>query len=470
MRKFTRMVFVNRTLDMADIRAVGFDMDHTLISYKRESFEDLAFHTTLEKCIEAGYPEELSQLKFDHRFLIRGLLVDIERGNILKIDSHKYVKIAFHGTRPLAKEERDRLYNKAGLRAQEFLSVDTFFALSEIHLFMQMVDYMDANPGAIAKDYRAVYKDLKTAIDLSHQDGSIKSRVLRDPDKYIRRDKRIAQTLARLINSGKLLFLLTNSDWGYTSPVMEYLFSDSENDRWRDYFHYVIVGSGKPGFFTGSQPFFEVMTDSGLLKPHRGPLAYTKAYYGGNAALFEQHLGFSRDEILYVGDHIFGDILKPKGSFNWRTMLVVEELDSELKNHEQIQEIFQSIQQKFAEREEVDEALHVLLTRQTRKQNQDAGQNLGDLKQLSEAIATKIEELKSIDLSIKVLTKEKDALAHPVWGELMRTGLEHSRFADQVFEYACLFTSKVSNLLYTSPFKRYFSAKDLTMVRELRNH
>jgi hypothetical protein len=171
-----------------------------------------------------------------------------------------------------------------------------------------------------------------------------------------------------------------------------------------------------------------------------------------------------------VGDHIFGDILKPKGSFNWRTMLVVEELDSELKNHEQIQEIFQSIQQKFAEREEVDEALHVLLTRQTRKQNQDAGQNLGDLKQLSEAIATKIEELKSIDLSIKVLTKEKDALAHPVWGELMRTGLEHSRFADQVFEYACLFTSKVSNLLYTSPFKRYFSAKDLTMVRELRNH
>ena len=42
-------IFVNRTLDLSSIKAVGFDLDHTLVRYRRENFEALAFKKTLEK-------------------------------------------------------------------------------------------------------------------------------------------------------------------------------------------------------------------------------------------------------------------------------------------------------------------------------------------------------------------------------------------------------------------------------------
>ena len=90
LKKWQR-VFVNRTLNMGFIRAIGFDMDHTLACYNRETFEALAFLETVKKFVAAGYPEELLKLKFKPYYAIRGLLVDRERGNILKVDGHKYV-------------------------------------------------------------------------------------------------------------------------------------------------------------------------------------------------------------------------------------------------------------------------------------------------------------------------------------------------------------------------------------------
>jgi hypothetical protein len=38
---------------------------------------------------------------------------------------------------------------------------------------------------------------------------------------------------------------------------------------------------------------------------------------------------YSRD-VLYVGDHIFGDVLKSKKLRGWRTFLIVPELNDEL--------------------------------------------------------------------------------------------------------------------------------------------
>lgn len=181
------------------MRTIGFDLDHTLANYNREAFEALAFRETLKKFIEAGYPAELSLLKFDPNFLIRGLLVDMERGNLLKVDGHKYVKIAFHGRKKLAKDMRHKLYNSESFKAANLLSVDTFFALSEVQLFSEIVDYMDRHPAKIKKSYREVYADLRRFIDLAHADGSIKSVVLAHPERYIHKDKHLAETLAQQI-------------------------------------------------------------------------------------------------------------------------------------------------------------------------------------------------------------------------------------------------------------------------------
>ena len=467
-------IYVNRSLNMDRIKAIGFDMDHTLIMYNREAFESLAFSETLKKFIQAGYPDELQSLTFEPNFLIRGLLVDMDRGNLLKVDGHKYCKIAYHGTRKVDKETRHALYNSASFKAQDFLSVDTFFALSEVQLFVEIVDYMDAHPGSINKSYREVYSDLRKYIDLSHADGSIKRVVTANPERFVRRDKHLSTTLMRLIDGGKTLFLLTNSAWDYTDILMTYILT-GENDEfpnWRDYFQYVIVGGGKPGFFTGSQPFYEVMTDTNLLKTHGGALHPGRVYLGGNASLFQNLTRFRGDEILYVGDHIFGDIMQSKGKLNWRTLLVVEELENELEKLDGLKSLFHEIQHKIHEKEALDEEVQILRSKlasvrghvliATRQGDHKKAHHLEkERDKYDEKLSLKLPALEALDGDIKTLLASKESSLHPQWGELMKVGLERSRFAHQVGGFACTYTSRVSNMRLYSPQKRFTSFHDI---------
>lgn len=55
--------------------------------------------------------QDLYDFKFDWRYMMRGLTIDKKRGNILKIDRHKYVKIAYHGFWRLERSERTSIYN-----------------------------------------------------------------------------------------------------------------------------------------------------------------------------------------------------------------------------------------------------------------------------------------------------------------------------------------------------------------------
>jgi len=467
-------IFVNRSLNLSNIKSIGFDMDHTIAMYNRAAFEALAFRITLRKFIDAGYPAELATLEFKPDFAIRGLLVDMDRGNLLKVDGHKYVKIAFHGRRKLDKESRSRLYNSESFKAHEMLSVDTFFALSEVQLFTEIVDYMEANPGKINKSYREVYADLRHFIDRSHADGSIKNEVLRTPEKFFIRDKFLATTLIRLIDAGKSLFLLTNSAWDYTNAVMSYLLDhiDPEFPSWRDYFAYSIVSSAKPGFFMGNNGFFEVVTESNLLKVHDGKLTQGKVYHGGNANLFQKLAGYRGDEILYVGDHIYGDIARSKSLVNWRTMLVVEELDNELPKLQAQRPLLDKIHETLNARESFDEELQILRskiasnTRQAKlKQAEGSKAKVQHLQKENEKLAERAadmeNELAKLDATFRKYIEERESNVHPVWGELMKVGLERSRFADQVESYACIYSSRVSNLRFYSPFKRFVPFYDV---------
>lgn len=466
-------IYVNRSLNMASIKSIGFDMDHTLVLYNRENFENLAFHATVQKFVEHGYPEELLKLKFDPNFVIRGLLVDREKGNLLKVDAHKYVKVAFHGHRKLDKQERSALYNAKSFKADDFLTVDTFFSLSEVQLFTEIVDFMQKHPGQITKSYSQVYADLREWIDLSHQDGSIKKRVLAEPEKYIDRDKNLVETLVKLLDGSKKLFLLTNSDWNYTNAVMTYLLNDLHEDfpRWQDYFEHIIVSSGKPNFFTGSNPFYEVVTEKeGLLRQHRGPLKPKQVYHGGNAILFERLTQQQGDQILYCGDHIYGDIQRSKELFNWRTLLVVQELEEQLSKLDRLQSDFEGIMESIHQEEEMQEEAQSLrseignLQRRLKMQSSDKQKELkqqSKLKDYGEQLRRKEEQLDIQHQHIRKLIELREKTMHPIWGELMRTSLEKSRFAKQIESYACLYTSRVGNLRFYSCSQKFRSYRDM---------
>lgn len=51
----------------------------------------------------------------------------------------------------------------------------------------------------------------------------------------------------------------------------------------------------------------------------------------GSSDIIRDLLEVKGKDILYVGDHIFGDILKSKKCQGWKTFLVVPELTKELQ-------------------------------------------------------------------------------------------------------------------------------------------
>lgn len=60
---------------------------------------------------------------------------------------------------------------------------------------------------------------------------------------------------------------------------------------------------------------------------HMGPLQAGQVYSGGSCDVFNEFLGAKGKDVLYVGDHIFGDILKSKktrGTCKGRLMLTID--------------------------------------------------------------------------------------------------------------------------------------------------
>ena len=235
---------------MEKIQAVGFDMDYTLAEYIPETFDLLAFNGALTKLIhDLGYPPEIRSFRYDPHRYQRGLLMDKKRGNILKLDRHKYVKVAYHGLTKLSSAERKAVYDESyeresGFSPPEYAMVATAFMLVDVHLFCQLVDFKDAHPGALEQSYAQIAKDVRRAVDLCHCDGVIKDLVAAQPARYVAPSPRLAQMLGQLRASGKQVFLLTNSLYDYTEVVCRFLLGE----RWLDHFDLVICGGRKPGF------------------------------------------------------------------------------------------------------------------------------------------------------------------------------------------------------------------------------
>ena len=68
--------------------------------------------------------------------------------------------------------------------------------------------------------------------------------------------------------------------------------------------------------------------------PRPSPLERGKIYEGGNLARVRARLGVTGDRILYVGDHIYGDILRSKKESSWRTAMIIQEMEAEVIAHE----------------------------------------------------------------------------------------------------------------------------------------
>ena len=61
-------IYVNRVLNLKKIKAIGLDMDYTLVRYHTEAFEQRTYEMTREKLVSLkGYPQEILAIDFDFK-------------------------------------------------------------------------------------------------------------------------------------------------------------------------------------------------------------------------------------------------------------------------------------------------------------------------------------------------------------------------------------------------------------------
>ncbi|XP_026968282.1 cytosolic purine 5'-nucleotidase isoform X3 [Sagmatias obliquidens] len=447
-------VFVNRSLAMEKIKCFGFDMDYTLAVYKSPEYESLGFELTVERLVSIGYPQELLSFAYDSTFPTRGLVFDTLYGNLLKVDAYGNLLVCAHGfnfirgsqvaaqKRP---ETREQYPNKFIQRddTERFYILNTLFNLPETYLLACLVDFFTNcsrytscetgfKDGDLFMSYRSMFQDVRDAVDWVHYKGSLKEKTVENLEKYVVKDGKLPLLLSRMKEVGKV-FLATNSDYKYTDP-------GSSHRPWQSYFDLILVDARKPLFFGEGTVLRQVDTKTGKLKigTYTGPLQHGIVYSGGSSDTICDLLGAKGKDILYIGDHIFGDILKSKKRQGWRTFLVIPELAQELHVWTDKSSLFEELQ-----------SLDIFLA---------------ELYKHLDSSSNERPDISSIQRRIKKVTHDMD-MCYGMMGSLFRSGSRQTLFASQVMRYADLYAASFINLLYY-PFSYLFRAAHVLMPHE----
>ena len=449
-----RRIYCNRTLNLRAVRAIGYDMDYTLVHYRVEPWERRAYEHLRAKLVDLGLPA--ADLEFAPDLVTRGLIIDTELGNLVKANRFGYVTRACHGTRLLEFERQRALYGRTLVYLSEdrFVFLNTLFSLSEACMFAQLVDRLDERelPGALG--YAGLYRQVRKGIDEAHLEGELKDDIAADPDRYVELDSDLGLALLDQRAAGKRLLLITNSDWGYTNRMMSHALDSSlpHGTAWRDLFEIVILSARKPDFFTQRMPLFEVVTEDGLLRPCPGGIRKPGIYVGGDAAQVEEYLGVSGEEILYVGDHIFVDVHVSKAVMRWRTALVLRELEDELAALEEFGPEQDELGRMMEEKVRLEFAFSQARLRLQRRQSGYGPQPASSSQRLRDTMAELRVHLVALDEKIAPIAKRSGEILNRRWGLLLRAGNDKSHLARQVERYADIYTSRVSNFLFETPF------------------
>uniref|UniRef100_A0AAX7VD97 5'-nucleotidase, cytosolic II, like 1 n=1 Tax=Astatotilapia calliptera TaxID=8154 RepID=A0AAX7VD97_ASTCA len=410
---FDHRVFVNRSLTLENIKCYGFDMDYTLATYTSPDYESLGFEQIRDRMVSIGYPHEILRYKYDPSFPTRGLVVDTTYGNLLKVDSNGNILVCSHGFQFLKGEDIHKYYPNMFIQRDDtdrFYILNTLFNLSGIKSCFQH--------GDLLMSYRSMFQDVRDAVDYTHDTGSLKELTTKNLEKYVVRDPNLPVLLTRIKEVAKV-FLATNSDYYYTEVIMTYLLESnvkpgSPRKSWRSYFDLVVVDTKKPLFFAEGTVLRQVDTNTGKLRigTYTGDLQHGTVYSGGSSDIVCDLLGVIGKDILYVGDHIFGDILKSKKRQGWKTFLVVPELTKEL--------------QVWEERKSKNNDPLVVHPDTTSQEYRDIG---------------------SIHMRMKLLTYRMD-MSYGQMGSLLRSGSRQTLFASQLMRYADLYSSSCLNLMH----------------------
>ncbi len=455
----SQKIFVNRILNMKKIKYIGLDMDHTLIRYKTKNFEALVYQLVVDDLIQnQQYPAAIKTFKFNFDDAIRGLVVDSKNGNILKLSRYGAIRQSYHGTKKINYPDQKQFYRSTyvDLGDPNYMAIDTSFSIAFCVLYGQLVDLKEEFPHQLPA-YNVIALDVLNSVDKVHANGLLKNEISKHLDQFVIKEQAVVEGIKQYIRHGKKIFILTNSEFYYTKLLLDYAINPflAKGETWQDLFEYTITLASKPRFFYDKLRFLKINPDTACMTNITGPIT-PGIYQGGHATQFTDDLALNGDEILYIGDHIYGDILRLKKDCNWRTALVVEDLGEEILAQKKALPIEKEISTAMAIKKELEQDYIKIHTQRIDEKTDKYTANLHAL-QL---------QISAIDQKISKLLRAQQAFYNPKWERVFRAGAEESFFAYQVDRYACIYMEKLADLFEHSPLT-YFRANRRLLAHDL---
>ena len=340
-----------KTFSLASCDWIGFDLDHTLIRYRLPELHGLIYRLMSEYLVDfCQYNRRLRDISYDNDFGVKALIYDSLHGNLIQLDSKGLVHTALHGTRRrLSSMEIKEIYPNALEAIEEDLSkrfqcIFTYFEHSMSYLIGNLVDlidqdslYEECSEKRIDSERKFSFflQDIIEGFDYLFGDfnrGNYFSIIRENPQGFIYPRPDVRQWLERLKQSGRMLFLATNSRLDYTDLLNTFAFGKD----WRDLFHFIIVDCKKPLFFTdANKPAFHRCTEGNQSVPVTieeiiEQFHTNQIYSFGNCADLHSimsHISGKDPVVIYFGDHIKSDINALKRHSNWLAGVIVEELE-----------------------------------------------------------------------------------------------------------------------------------------------
>ncbi|KAK9890456.1 hypothetical protein WA026_010542 [Henosepilachna vigintioctopunctata] len=331
----------------SDYDCIGFDLDNTLARYKIRPLVDMEYELIVQFLVKKGYSGKHLTKPINYDFLLRGLILDLNKGNILKLSEDGKIISACHGTRLMTKDELEKYYPNShweptdvftkdplqtwnGPYSEKMRSILDYYDTVVSLIFARLVDTLDEdNKGplpnyTIYSDIYDCFVEMFSSDNFQSDKSTFYAEIKSNPEKYYYKcSKKLLSWLKSLRKQGKLLYLLTNSHVDFAS----FTASCCIGSNWQEYFDIVITHAKKPGFFITNRDFQglkETVPISGeQLKLHG-------VYSNGNWTVLREFFIKQQPNVnqrfLFVGDNLIEDIHTHNVYTTFDTVAICEEL------------------------------------------------------------------------------------------------------------------------------------------------
>lgn len=329
-----------------DYDAIGFDLDNCLCRYHISELFKLEYNL-LSNFIEKqnNHPTDSLNKPYEDGvdFILKGLFLDVKRGNVLKIGADGQILQGTHGTRPLSAQEIGKVYANSHWSlsdkyvtdplctlATERQVVTDYFDLPVALVFARIVDDLDKlGPQETYDIYPEILACLCNIYDheqLFSNKGDFYKALKKEPERYIiPSDPKLFNWLKSLKEAGKKMFLITGANYDFALYITNYCLGP----KWNELFDFVVYQAKKPSFWHSNRPYKTVKN----IIISNEEVQLNEEYFEGNYkvlySLLQKEMQISSPKVVYVGDSIIQDVYAPNFYSGLDTVAIVEELEAE---------------------------------------------------------------------------------------------------------------------------------------------